>query len=716
LGTSDEAEAQRLVDQMNELLGNTSWWTIAACDKAKATFDDRIVRAFYDELTPAIRDSRSIRESVVPLPGRKEGYACVLFLGTTGAGKTTVVRQIIGTDPATERFPSISPAKTTICDHEVVPRPGPFQAVVTFLQKDQVRLYTEESVLEAILTVMENGTPEEAARRLLGHTEQRFRLSYILGTLPNDSGDGNSELSDEEGEGLFDEDAARGEVTPEERALLVEKLRGYLSAVESLGRIARKRWTELAEIFDISLEEASKQDRDELQEILEDELREREDFTQLIGQVLDDVETRFGLLATGTVVPDRTGWPAYWTFETEVRQEFIRTVNRFSSNYAPNFGRLLTPLVDGIRVAGPFNPEWDGESAPRLVLIDGEGLGQTPDSASSLSTEITKRYDSVDAILLVDNAAQPMQAAPCAVIKSLVTSGHESKLVLCFTHFDALEDAPNLPNRAARKNHLFSSIDNAVAWVGKNLGRSAENALKRLLPDRAFFLSRIQEPLKPSACFTRSELQRMTRVLASTIAPPVPLSVTPVYDDAHLILCVQKAMQEFREPWRARLGLSSHPDVERVHWARLKALTRRLGVLGEDEYLHLKPVADLIARLSAHISVFLETPLMWEPSGGADEMRRAAIASVERQVFTRLHEFAGKRLFLDRIKDWNVAYSHRGLGSTWQRAHDIENLYESAAPIPREIPDPDGNTFLREIRQLVREAIRAGGGRLVRLD
>ncbi len=52
-------------------------------------------------------------------------YARAQFIGTTGAGKTTVVRQVIGTDPASERFPSISAAKTTICDIEVILRPMP---------------------------------------------------------------------------------------------------------------------------------------------------------------------------------------------------------------------------------------------------------------------------------------------------------------------------------------------------------------------------------------------------------------------------------------------------------------------------------------------------------------------------------------------------------------------------------------------------------------
>ena len=52
----------------------------------------------------------------------------------------------------------------------------------------------------------------------------------------------------------------------------------------------------------------------------------------------------------------------------------------------------------------------DGQPA-RLVLIDGEGLGHTPKSTAVLPTAVAKTMEEVDAVLLVDSAAQPMQAA-----------------------------------------------------------------------------------------------------------------------------------------------------------------------------------------------------------------------------------------------------------------------------------------------------------------
>src|SRR3974390_3136128 len=50
LGTSDEARAQQLVDDMNLLLSDTAWHSIAKRPEAERQFDDIVVRAFYDDI------------------------------------------------------------------------------------------------------------------------------------------------------------------------------------------------------------------------------------------------------------------------------------------------------------------------------------------------------------------------------------------------------------------------------------------------------------------------------------------------------------------------------------------------------------------------------------------------------------------------------------------------------------------------------------------
>src|SRR5439155_26594037 len=145
--------------------------------------------------------------------------------------------------------------------------------------------------------------------------------------------------------------------------------------------------------------------------------------------------------------------------------------------YAPEFGRLLTPLVQGLRVGGPFKPVWQ-EATPRLVLMDGEGLGHAADSVSSLPTSLTKRYEQADAILLVDNAIQPMLAGPQAVLRSLGASGNEHKLAVVFTHFDQVK-GDNLPTTDSKRNHVVAQLDNATKALEGVLGTYAVRSLRR---------------------------------------------------------------------------------------------------------------------------------------------------------------------------------------------------------------------------------------------
>jgi hypothetical protein len=406
---------------------------------------------------------------------------------------------------------------------------------------------------------------------------------------------------------------------------------------------------------------------------------------------------------------DQNEWPLSLQFETADRANFIRTVNHFSSNYAPDFGKLLTPLVEGIRVKGPFKSEWLDGSECNLVLMDGEGLGHTPDSSASISTNITLRFDDLDAIVLVDSAEQPMQAAPHALLRTLAVSGHEKKLIVCFTHFDAVK-GDNLPDVTSKKQHVFLSLQNGISSVREILGRGAENALNRAVAERVFFVSNIHEPIKKSAGMTRLELQGLVGAIQATTIPPLPATVKPVYDIANLVLCFPPALTAFQDFWRARMRLPSHSTVVPEHWARIKALARRFAELGKVEYLHLRPVADFILRLSERIIVFLGSPLRWEPDHAPDDMKQQVVDKIAREVFKELHSVGVQRLCDERLKDWSVAYRHRGPGSTTERARDIDEIYKEAAPIPGEAGNEGTSNFVAVVTRTVRRAVENAGG------
>ena len=573
----------------------------AARAEAERRFDPRVVEIYFDKMIPEEFDFRGLRDKAIPLPPRDpNGYRYVLLLGTTGAGKTTLLRQLIGTDPTKERFPSTSTSKTTIADTEIILDEGPWRAVVTFASSDEVREYLNECISAAVRVVVrdiDKATDAIVLRALLNHVNQRFRFSYVLGTGPKPEksvADFDDDDEDEDGvspmgaELFSDEERSAVDLSKTDELLA--------SSVRRLQELAERLRERLHAELDLSAEEED--DKRALDELLEEELdamlRDDETFHETADALMDEIEKRFDLLPPGTVTRNRQGWPLTWRSEWPVepvdeRNEFIRSVSRFSSNYAPWYGRLLTPLVNGVRVAGPFSPEWKDGRLPELVLFDGEGLGHTPKSSSSVSTGVSRLIETVDAVVLVDNATQPMQAAPLAAMRELVATGNGRKLILAFTHFDEVK-GDNLPNTNEKAQHVLASTENVLAAFGEDLGPYAERILRkrleaarilsRELAGTAFGRQRGGPAHDPSA-------PELLAAIDQVVEKPQPIEARPVYDRMNLVLAVHSAARAIQEAWRPRLGLESKPGFDKEHWTRVKALSRRLARDGKGRVRHI---------------------------------------------------------------------------------------------------------------------------------
>jgi hypothetical protein len=718
LGTTDEATADRLLEEMNALLSDPSWWNAAKRAEAEREFSGVVASAFYDEIQAGRDDPEALREALIPLPNADDGYARVLFVGTTGAGKTSLLRHLIGSDPDRDRFPSTAPAKTTIADIEVVQAPGDYEAVVTFFTEFQAQANVEECVIDACLAAYEDAPIEKVADRFLNHRDQKFRLSYVLGGWHKSADTATG--SKEEVEFSFDEaepdavaDDEEAGLTDAERATNREVLRGFVDRVFRLKeRVVRR----MAKDLGIDVKRPEGPDREAAEQLIEENFETYvtadDDFHDVVQDVVDAVRSRFDLVDLGEIDRHRSGWPKLWHFRTDDRDEFVRQIRWFSSNYWPQFGRLLTPLVSGIRVRGPLFPEFVDE-APQLVLIDGQGLGHTPDSSSSVTTHVTKRFDQVDVILLVDNAQQPMQAAPLSVLRTVASSGHNEKLSVAFTHFDQIKGL-NLRTFDDKRAHVMASVLNALSNLQDVLGAPVVRAIEHGIDDRCFMLGGVDQNLSRlptrAADYMRGELRRLVDFCEQAILPPPPPAACPVYDPTGISFAVREAVMNFQEPWLARLGLGSYEGVRREHWTRVKALNRRIAGELDDEYDTLRPVADLVARLTEAVSRFLDEPIDWTREPIDEQESQAAIARIRRAVSAAMHKLAMRRLVEEHLPAWRTAYDYKGTGSTFQRARSIRGIYDEAAPLPDAVMPPPSKLFLAEVRRIVTAAIESSGG------
>ena len=702
LGTKDETEAGQLVNQMNELLANSDFWTIGAQATARGRFDTRIVDIFFHDIVPQPTDFMSVREQVIPIPSSDgSDYRSALLLGTTGAGKTTVLRQIIGTHPIKERFPSTSTAKTTVADTEIIVAEGDYHAVITFMERDEVRDYLGECISKAVLTAYQGKSDSDVLRSLLQHVDQRMRFNYVLGNGPISEDDLDDEDKDDLDEAL---DSSKSELAPEApEGINLDRtnellIRGTRRAREIANRQGAKLQAELD-----ATAESDQQVVDELfEEELDRLLKQDEEYHTIADELMDEIELRFSPLTSGSLRKTRQGWPVSWEFSSVDRNTFIKEMLRFSSNHAPLFGTLLTPLVNGVRVKGPFFPVWAGDSRQSIVIVDGEGLGHTPDSSSSLSTSLLRRIDMVNAVILVDNAAQPMQAAPVAALRSLIRTGNVKKLLMCFTHFDEVK-GDNLPTFSAKRDHVLASAENVMTRLGEDLGPNAERALRARLDKQCYFLGGIDKILDAKKKRGKRSIEQMKALLAAVdliVKRPAPVAARPVYDRMNLTLAIRKAAAQFRQTWRPRLGLE--PGAHKEHWTRVKALSRRLANGWSDQYDNLRPVSDLHKQLGELIYVTIQKPIRWEGNEPDEDSKQQTYDDFSSTLTGQLLELATRRVRIERADEWQEALNQSGKGSTFVRAEIIaKDIYDKAAPVPDLTPSPDQNKFLHEVLALV---------------
>lgn len=713
LGTRDLGEAERLRGQLDELLADPQYHNIAAKPEAERRFDKVVVDIFFDKMVPEELDFPALREKEIPLPATDpDGYRRVLLLGTTGAGKTTLLRQLIGTDPIRERFPSTSTAKTTVHDTEIVIAEGPWRAVVTFAPAEEVREYLCECISAAVLAASRGAKDATILERLLHHVNQRFRFRYVLGTgAVRDAGkDDEAEEEPDDDEAPFTPEDFGGMDLDETNRILDHSVAQVRELATSLGKRLRE-----------DLQPQQGDDERVLEEIFEEELdnllRDQEDFHEIADALMEEIEKRFDQLPAGEVSKTKQGWPLSWsgTWQHEERGQFLKAISHFSSNYAPLFGRLLTPLVNGVRVAGPFSPSWLKGAPPKLILLDGEGLGHTPKSSSAMSTTISRRMELADAVVLVDNATQPMQAAPLTAMREIIATGNARKLILAFTHFDEVK-GDNLRSRTDRVQHVLASAENVLAMFGEELGPFAERALRKRMDEAIFFLAGIDKTLSEATGAQRRTIEEFRRLLEAVdrvVDRPKPPKARPVYDRMNLVLAVRGAADAFHEAWRPRLGLSYSSGVSKEHWTRIKALTRRMAAGMADEYDTLRPVADLRKELVERIYVFIQNPLRWEGTDPTDDERQHIYDSFADNLAKRALTFTTARLRTKRVAEWQRAFERSGKGSTFTRARIIANdIYFPAAPIPDVTPSPDRNQFLHEVVAEVDAAARETGAEL----
>lgn len=705
LGTTDESEANLLLNQMNEILSDESLWSPINKLRAKEKYDDGIVNAFFDEVEYKTKNHSEIRENELPIRNLDEGYSKVLLLGSTGAGKTTLLRQLMGTNPETERFPATSTAKTTVFDTEIIFSNGSYKGIVTFFSESETREMIKESIRDSMIEYFLTKNESHLLRVLLEDKEQRFRLGYIIGKIKP-----KKILQERNREKISNENAEDIKASTQEQIEIERKINEFVEMI-------KKMTTEVI-IFckeKYSTNNPSEEENKIMDEIIESEINDydADDISDLTDLILEEIKKRFETLDESNTVREKFGWPIYWKIDTAVRQEFLDKIRFFSGNSSQMFGKLLTPLVSGMRVQGPFKPEYIS-NIPKLVIFDGEGLGHIPDTTSSVSSSIIEKFKYSDAIILVDNAQNPMQAAPYAVIKAVAISGHYKKLALCFTHFESVK-GDNIPEVEDRMEHVFSSVDNILDNLETNLEHEVKKFLINHFTKTSYYLSDLDQHYSEDDKFNSSkeEIKRLINIMESA-SNQIQLNseISLTYELYPLMYKIQNAAKRFHKIWDGYLFGTS--EIQKAHFAKIKALSRRLGHGWENEYKELKPIADFWDSFNSQISSFLNSPIQIIPSNPNEDDVQDKIDMLKQMVSSDIYEYAIERIKNDMVPDWQEAYDkyigYKGCAS--DRADRIKHIYEDTVPIPENELNELVNNFVKDIMNIIKDKLESSNCKL----
>lgn len=704
LGTDDPIVAANLEQQMNELLSRTELHSLAKRPEAGRVFDDQVVSLFYEDIDPVPLDHRHLREKLMPLPNRLDGYERTLLLGITGAGKTTLLRRLIGSESERERFPSTSVNRTTTCDIEVITKDtDEYSAVVTFLSRHQTQQEVIESLSAAVLKAIENAPDSEVSKEFLEQSDQRFRLKYLLGAAATepDSDDGFDVFS------LYTPSPSEvdGDTTG---STLVE------DAVQKLRKIAGNARTEvegvLGCITDLKGDERDYA-LDEMQQIAE----QADEFLDLANELMTEIASRFTEVEDGMYTKDSTGWPGAWTLTLPAKERaaFLHSIRWFSGTAKDQWGRLLTPLVTGIRVRGPFRPSWSPVSEEyRHVFIDTEGLLHAK-TTTEVPSELTSLFKDVDTVLLVESAKNALHSpAAGKVFEAISSTGYTSKFALLFSHMDMVS-GENIITTASKKEHVFGGARNVLEnQVARNISRDAARALGAHLESNTFYFAYMDPARYPTADKAKvdtfegrlgQELHKLTEHLTTRSQPVLP-PTRPHYSFESLGLAVREASVHFQEIWEARLGYRRIESITAAPWQSIKAMSRRYAEGWFDGYW-LRPIDTLLSITRNVLNRFLETPLQWDGKRATDEERTAVIDRLKQLVNERLTEICRRRLWQTPNPEWQHAYGLSLKGSTFVRRQKVRDIFQRHVPIPGAVSDRWAQEWVEEIKGVLIHAI-----------
>lgn len=473
------------------------------------------------------------------------------LLGDTGAGKTTIVKKILGTDDY--KFPSVQQKRCTVAVTEyVLSRDLPYKATYIFRTEDQVSEFVNEILEIAIENAYVNLSKgkfhiSDVVENIEETPDERFRLKYILSS----------------------------EQLEEVAKAIEQMLPGLHTAIESLKtELELQSSDELGVLVDLALE------------------KQKEELSEIKDKILAHIKCKVAELCDGFVLFSDAD---HYQHSSSKLEGFINQAQKLLL-CAKN---SVSPVVEYARLQGNLLASWLPKDT-ELVLIDGEGIGHdTREASRRLSARHFDYFHFADSIGLVEESKKPFASGGKNAIEEIIRNGYLEKFNLIFSKLDEVEvgDKENAGRddqiRAVKKG--FTNVKHALQEDGVELN---------LGNDRLFHLSHMND--KETSEDDVAVIRRLIADIKDKFNKDKPQFVEPIYDYEMLSSFLTQSSGNFANIWSSMLNSK--------HWQTIKAFNRRM-CWEWDEFRDMKPISDFHGEVTKELEHFISHPNKWnEPA------------------------------------------------------------------------------------------------------
>lgn len=427
------------------------------------------------------------------------------LLGDTGAGKTTIVRKILGTEEL--KFPSVQQKRTTVAVTEyVLSRDLPYKATYLFKTEAQV----SDLVGEILEIATENAythfrkdslSVAAVAEDLEETPDERFRLRYIL------TAEQLEELATE----------------------IVRFMPTLDKSVQAMCLELQSKEEEFGVVVDLAVEQHTAV------------------LAAIKTKILDHIKSKVSEVCDGHKLFSSVDFFQHSSGDLE---SFIAKAKLLLSSTKNS----VSPVVEYARLQGNLLASWLPQNA-ELVLIDGEGIGHDTREASRLSARHLDYFHFADSIGLVEECKKPFASGGKSAIEGIVRNGYSEKFNLLFTKLDEVEvgDGENLNReeqiRAVKKGLV--NVKNALKEDGADLDIGA---------DHLYYMSNMNgNQLDPTSI---AEVNRLLGAIKARFDEAKPQFVQPTYDYEMLSSYLSKSSGSFTAKWNSMLSAKHWQTVK----------------------------------------------------------------------------------------------------------------------------------------------------------